>query len=162
MEARPGIFQQSDKVDRWLLRAGYGSIGNQEIDNYGFASIIGLNAYYPYGTVRSLGSSLSSYGNNKIKWETSNQLNVGTDIEMWSGKLVASLDYFRKETSDMLVRQPLAASVGTKDHAFSVANNGNMLNTGFELSLSHTNHIGDFKYTVSANGATLKNEVTEN
>jgi TonB-linked SusC/RagA family outer membrane protein len=155
------FFQQSDKVDRWLLRAGYGSIGNQEIDNYGFASIIGLNAYYPYGTVRSLGSSLSSYGNNKIKWETSNQLNIGTDIEMWSGKLVASLDYFRKETSDMLVRQPLAASVGTKDHAFSVANNGNMLNTGFELSLSHTNHIGDFKYTVSANGATLKNEVTK-
>lgn len=151
------FFQESDKVDKWLLRAGYGSIGNQEIGNYGYASLIGLNAYYPYGSVRTLGSSLSSYGNNQIKWETSNQFNVGTDIELWSGKLILSVDYFRKITKDLLLPQPLAASVGL--NATTTANNGELLNTGFEVSIGHNNSIGDFKYSVNLNGATLKNEV---
>ncbi len=155
------FFKDNASVDKWLLRAGYGSIGNQEIGNYGYASLIGLNSYYPFGTVRTPGSAVNSYGNSKIKWETSNQLNIGTDIELWSGKLIASLDYFHKETTDMLIRQPLAASVGSASSAYSYANNGNMLNTGFELMLGHQNSIGDFKYNITANAATLKNEVTK-
>ncbi len=153
------FFKQSDKVDRWLLRAGYGSIGNQQIVDYGYASRIGFDSYYAYGSTRTAGSSLLTYGNANIKWETSKQINIGTDLEMWSGKLVASFDYFHKLTTDMLVYQPLAASVGSQDRAYTVANNGDMLNTGFELALSHTNHIGAFRYTISVNGATLKNEV---
>jgi TonB-linked SusC/RagA family outer membrane protein len=155
------FFQDNASIDRWLLRAGYGSIGNQEIGNYGYTSQIGLSSYYPFGTTRTLGSSISTYGNNKIKWETSKQINIGTDIELWSGRLTASLDYFRKETSDMLVRQPLAASVGFANTAFSYANNGTMLNTGVELQLGHENSIGDFHYSVVANAATLKNEVVK-
>lgn len=154
------FFQDNASIDRWLLRAGYGSIGNQEIGNYGYTSQIGLSSYYPFGTVRTLGSSISTYGNSKIKWETSKQFNVGTDIELWSGKITASLDYFRKQTSDMLVKQPLAASVGLAGTAFTYANNGTMLNSGFELQLGHENTIGDFHYSVVVNGATLRNEVT--
>jgi TonB-linked SusC/RagA family outer membrane protein len=155
------FFQESQKIDRWLLRAGYGSIGNQEIGNYGYTSLIGLNSYYPYGNARMLGSAVTSYGNSQIKWETSNQLNIGTDIELWSGKLTASLDYFRKETTDMLISQPLAASVGLINSSFVISNNGNLLNKGFELQLGHSNSIGDFNYSVTANGAVLKNEVTK-
>ncbi len=155
------FFEDNASIDKWLIRAGYGSIGNQEIGNYGYTDLINLNSYYPYGTVRTLGSSISSYGNTQIKWETSNQLNVGTDIELWSGKLTVSLDYFHKQTTDMLTKQPLAASVGLKDFAYAYANNGSMLNTGFELQLGHANSIGDFHYSVTANGATLKNEITK-
>lgn len=155
------FFKENDNVDRWLLRAGYGSIGNQEIGNYAYTSLIGLNSYYPFGTVRTLGSSLSSYGNSKIKWETSKQVNVGTDIELWSGKLVASLDYFRKETVGLLIGQPLAASVGSLNNAIAVSNNGNVLNTGFELALGHSNTIGDFHYSVNVNAATLVNKLTK-
>jgi outer membrane receptor protein involved in Fe transport len=155
------FFQDNATIDRWLLRAGYGSIGNQEIGNYGYTSQLSLSSYYPFGGTRTLGSATSTYGNSKIKWETSKQFNIGTDIELWSGKLTASIDYFRKETSDMLVKQPLAASVGLANTAFSYANNGTMLNTGFEIQLGHENSIGNFHYSVVANAATLKNEVTK-
>lgn len=151
------FFEDNATIDRWLFRVGYGSIGNQEIGNYAYENIIGLNSYYPYGNVRTLGSSIANYGNNKIKWETSKQFNAGTDLELWNGKLGVSLDYFRKETSDMLMRQPLAASVG--QNAFVWTNNGTMLNSGFELQVTHANSLGDFKYNVSANAATLHNEV---
>jgi TonB-linked SusC/RagA family outer membrane protein len=153
------FFTNSNKVDRWLLRAGYGSIGNQEIGNYGYVSLIGLNSYYPYGNTRTLGSAVNSYGNSSIRWESSNQLNVGTDIEMWSGRLTASVDYFRKETTDMLLQQPLAASVGLAASASAYGNSGSMLNTGFEVQLGHSNTTGDFNYSFTANGAWLKNEV---
>lgn len=155
------FFKDNASVERWLLRAGYGSIGNQEIGDYGYASQIGLSAFYPYGNTRTLGSSIATYGNSKIKWETSKQFNVGTDIELWGGKLTASVDYFRKETVDLLVRQPLAASVGLKDIAYAYANNGNVLNTGFEVQLGHENSLGDFRYSIVANAATLTNEVTK-
>jgi len=151
------FFEDNATIDKWLLRAGYGSIGNQEIGNYAYESTIGLGAYYPYGSTRTLGSSIASYGNSKIRWETSNQLNAGTDVELWNGKLSFSLDYFRKKTTDMLMRQPLAASVG--QNAFVWTNNGDMLNSGFELQVNHSNSIGDFRYSVSANAATLHNEV---
>lgn len=151
------FFKESNIVERWLFRAGYGSIGNQDILNYGYTSQIGLAAYYPYGNTRSLGSSISTYGNTAIKWETSNQFNLGTDIELWAGKLNVSFDYYRKLAKNLLLPQPLAASVGL--NASTTTNNGELLNTGFELAISHSNQIGAFKYSVTANGATLKNEV---
>ncbi|MEI9917643.1 MAG: TonB-dependent receptor [Bacteroidota bacterium] len=155
------FFKENDNIDKWLLRAGYGSIGNQEIGNYAYTSLIGLSSYYPYGSTRTLGSSLQSYGNSKIKWETSRQFNVGTDIELWSGKLIASVDYYRKETVGLLIGQPLAASVGSVNNAVAVSNNGNVVNSGIEIALGHSNNIGDFHYTINANAATVHNELTK-
>lgn len=154
------FFKDNQSIDRWLVRAGYGSIGNQDIGNYAYTSAVGLNSYYPYGSTRTLGSSINSFGNEKLKWETSKQLNVGTDIELWSGKLTASLDFFRRETVDMLVQQPLAASVGFITSAYAWTNNGNMVNKGIELALGHSHSIGGFSYSVNVNGALLHNEVT--
>jgi len=146
-------------IDRLLLRVGYGSIGNQEIGDYPFTDMISSGYNYPLGGVKSTGYAVSSLGNSKVKWETSNQLNVGVDLEMLDGKFSASLDYFNKITSDLLVRQPIASSAGEAQSPW--VNNGKVLNSGFELALNYSSAIGAFNYSVSANAATLHNEVLE-
>ncbi len=156
---KESFLVNSNSIDRWLLRAGYGSIGNQEIGDYPFTDMINSGYNYPFAGVKSTGYAVSGLGNSKVKWETSNQLNVGMDLEMWNGRFSGSLDYFNKITSDLLVRQPIASSAGEAESPW--VNNGKVLNSGIELVLSYSNAVGGLHYSVSANGATLHNEVLE-
>ncbi len=156
---KEAFLSDNSYIDRLLLRAGYGSIGNQEIGDYPFTDMIDAGYNYPFGDVKATGYAVSNLGNNIVRWETSNQLNVGLDLEMWNGKFSASFDYFNKITSDLLVRQPIASSAGAAQSPW--VNNGKVLNSGFELALTYANVIGGFHYSLSANAATLHNEVQE-
>lgn len=147
----------SKLIDRLLLRIGYGSIGNQEIGDYSFTDAIDAGKSYPMGNAPSAGYAVSNLGNSKIKWESSNQFNIGADLEMWNGKFSASVDYFNKITTDLLVKQPIASSAGEAQPSW--VNNGKILNRGFELALNYTGRIREFNYTISANAATIHNEV---
>lgn len=146
-------------LSKLFVRAGYGSIGNQEIADYAYVDKVGNTYYYPYGNAVAVGYAINQLGNSKVKWETSNQLNAGVDVEIANGALAFSIDYFNKVTSDLLVNQPIASSAGTA--APAIINNGTVLNRGIELSVTHTKTIRDFNYTVTLNGATLHNEVLE-
>ncbi len=161
---KESFLMENTTIDRLMLRTGFGSIGNQDIGDYAWTDAIGSGYNYPIGNVKSTGSAVTSLGNSKLKWETSNQVNVGVDLEMWDGKFSASLDFFHKETSDLLVKQPIASSSGADEAGFPHfvwTNNGRVLNQGFELALNYTNHIGNFNYTINANAATLHNEVLD-
>lgn len=161
---KEAFLMDSRSTDLLLLRAGYGSIGNQEIGYYAYTDAVSTGFNYPFGNTKSVGYIVSGLGNSKLKWETSNQFNVGVDLEMWSGKFAASVDYFNKVTTDLLVKQPIAASSGADNSGFLHyiwTNNGTILNRGVELSLKYSNKIRDFTYTVSGNVATLHNEVLE-
>ncbi len=161
---KEAFLMQSNKVDLLLLRAGYGSIGNQEIGYYAYTDAISTGYNYPFGNAKSVGYIVSGLGNSKLKWETSNQFNIGVDLEMWSGKFAASVDFFNKITTDLLVKQPIASSSGADNSGFLHyiwTNNGTILNRGVELSISYKNNIRDFNYTISGNVATLHNEVLE-
>jgi TonB-linked SusC/RagA family outer membrane protein len=144
-------------IDKLLLRAGYGVIGNQEIPNYAFSDEIGVTYPYSLGNTKNLGYAVSKLGNANIQWESSSQLNTGIDLVLWNGKLSMSLDYFNKVTSRLLVTQPIASSAGLATPP--VVNNGKVLNSGIELALNYSNKIGDFTYTISPNGALIHNEV---
>jgi TonB-linked SusC/RagA family outer membrane protein len=161
---KESFLLNNNTIDRLLLRAGYGAIGNQEIPNYAFSDAILPGYNYPFDNTRNPGYAVAGLGNSKIKWETSQQFNVGVDLELWDGKFSASLDYFDKTTSDLLVRQPIASSSGSDNAGFPRfiwANNGKVVNRGIELAINYANKVGDFNYSVSANAATLHNEVLE-
>lgn len=156
---KESFLMNSGLVDKLLLRVGYGSIGNQEIGDYAYTDRIGFGYDYAFGNTQANGYAVSSLGNSKVKWETSNQFNAGVDLEILDGSLMISIDFFNKVTEDLLVIQPLASSAGTAQAPW--VNNGKVLNRGLELALNYANNIGDFNYTISANGATLHNEVLE-
>ncbi len=144
-------------IDKLLVRAGYGFVGNQEIGNYEFSDALSVNTNYPFGQANSIGYVITKLGNANIKWESSKQLNAGIDLVTSGGKLTMSLDYFSKITSDLLVGQPIASSAGLATPP--TVNNGEILNRGIELALNYSNTIRDFNYSISPNVAFLHNEV---
>lgn len=96
--------------------------------------------------------------NPDLKWETSQQLDLGLDLRAFNNRLNISLDYFDKQTKDLII-----SKVNVPYEAGNTAapvNAGNIANRGVELDLGWKDTIGDFFYSISGNIATLKNEVT--
>lgn len=151
------FLQNVDWIDGLLVRAAYGSIGNQEIPDFPYLEGVGNNYNYPFGNVQSNGFAINQLGNTKVKWESSNQFNAGFDFEILNGEIYLTFDYFNKVTSDLLVSQPIPPSAG--EAGSPIVNNGKIVNRGIEVAISHIKTINDFHYEVNVNFATLHNEV---
>ena len=146
------------------LRASWGQVGNQNIGAFQYLSpISSTNNDYLFGTTRGAaaqanywGSFPSRLGNEKLRWETSEQLNIGFDATLIR-KLNVNFDYYVKNTKDWLVQPPILATAGT---GAPYINGGDVKNTGVELSLNWTEKRGqDFSYFVGFSGSYNKNTV---
>ena len=144
--------EQCLKNISWLsdlkLRGSWGQLGNQEIDNYTFMTLLKKDGDKYV---------ISRYGNPDLKWETSEQWNVGVDLGILRNKLYLSADYFMKTTSDILLPISLPSYVGSVSP--TIVNAGTVRNKGFELSLTYRDKVGDFNYSINGNIATLDNKV---
>lgn len=138
----------------WLsdmkLRASIGKLGNQEINNYSYLTLL-----------RKSGDQyvISRYGNPDLKWESTQQNNIGLDLGILSNKIYLSVDYFQKTTSDILLPISLPKIVG--DVSPTIVNAGEVSNKGIEVALNFRNNGKDFNYSINANMATVTNEVTK-
>lgn len=140
------------------LRASVGQLGNSAIGNYPYASLIGNTGFYPFGGASTQGLSVVTKGNPGIRWETSTQTNVGLDLGLLKGTLQLTVDYFIKNTSDVLLFLPQPSSAGAGGNP--AVNAGKIRNKGLEVELSYRNTIGkDWGFGVTGNLATLTNEV---
>lgn len=145
----------------WLsnlkLRGSYGVLGTMPTAYYGFTSSLSQTKYI-FGTDQStvIGYYPSSINNDDFKWETTYQTNIGLDMGIWNNKLTFTFEYFDKQTKDILQVLPLPGIAGTTG---SLTNIGEMKNTGIEFSASLNDQVGDLKYSISGNVATLKNKV---
>jgi TonB-linked SusC/RagA family outer membrane protein len=151
------FLQNVDWIEGLLVRAGYGSIGNQEISDFPYVEGVGNNYNYPFGNVQSNGFAINQLGNTKVKWESSNQFNAGIDFEILRGELYIMVDYFNKVTTDLLVNQPIPPSAGQA--GAPIVNNGKMVNRGIEVAINHVKTINSFRYEVNANFSTVQNEM---
>lgn len=146
-------------ISKLKLRASYGQLGNQEIPDYGFVSIIGNLYNYPFGQTPSSnpGSTIATLGNPKVKWESSTQADAGVDVGIWQDKLNLTVDYFIKTTSDMLIPVPLPLIGGSAKPPY--LNAGKVENKGLEVELNYKNNEHLFKYDIGLNFSTLANKV---
>lgn len=149
-------------VDFMKVRASWGQNGNQNIPAFQFLAPISFSqADYNFGEeegVNQPGAYPSRLGYEDLKWETSEQLNFGLDMRFMSGKLAASVDWYKKSTRDWLVTAPILATGGANP---PVINGGLVENTGLELELSYQNSAGEFSYSISANANYNQNVVKE-
>ena len=146
-------------VSKMKLRASYGQLGNQNIGDYPWASIVSNTGNYVLGSSPApvQGYSVSSLGNPNVKWETSTQADAGLDIGIWKDRLSLSIDYFDKINNNMLVAVPLPMIGGSANAPF--INDGSVQNQGFEFDLHYSNNARKLKYELSANLATIQNKV---
>lgn len=146
---KENFLQDVDWLSNLNIRAGWGKSGNQEIPNYAYESIVTQVG----GVV-----NVKRYGNPDLKWETTAQTNFGLDMSILNNKLFFSVDYFNKNTTDIILAVGLpAVSVGVIDRTF--INAGEVSNKGFEFSLNYSNNDNAFKYNINANLATITNNV---
>ncbi|WP_324675492.1 TonB-dependent receptor [Hymenobacter sp. GOD-10R] len=156
--AQEEFMQGISALSLLKLRASVGQLGNSNIGNYPYASLIGGNFYYPFGGVSTQGLSIVSKGNPNIRWETSTQSNFGLDLGLLQGTLQLSVDYFIKNTSNVLLNLPQPSSAGNGGNP--AVNAGKIRNQGLEVELNYRNTIGkDWSYNITGNLATLQNEV---
>lgn len=151
----------SDVLSFLKFRASWGRNGNINVlDKYPYISPISYNAaWYQYGDnpAQHYGSYPSGLANPNLKWETSEQLDLGLDMRFLNDRLTVSLDYYNKNTKDLLVSINPVPEVYT---GTTTVNAGKVNNKGFEFELTWRDHIGDLGYSVNANFSTLKNKVT--
>lgn len=148
-------------VSSLKLRASWGQNGSlAALGGYAYSTDMSLGYIYAFtpGNNYITGAHPTSMGNDNLKWETSEQINVGLDARFFNDRLTFSLDYFDKKTKDLLVNGTTPSLIigGTT----SPMNAGNVSNKGWELELGWRDHIGDFQYSIRGNLATLKNKVT--
>lgn len=150
----------SDIVSFLKLRASWGQVGNQNAGAFQYlAPVTYANTNYTFGNeegVLAPGAYPSRLANENLKWETSEQTNIGLDARFLNNTLNVNLDFYEKVNNNFIIVAPVLSTAGA-DAPF--INGGDVTNRGVELALSYANSIGDFQYNVGVNGAYNKNEV---
>lgn len=153
-------FWTIDAINYFKLRTSWGqngSLSNLKVDNYR-SLITSTGIVYPDATGTLIaGAEPDLLPNAALKWETSQQTDIGIDLRAFNDKMQFSVDYFNKVTKDLLTAGTPPLSHGN-DASF--ANAGDVTNSGVELMLGYRDQMGDFQYNVNVNLTTLKNEVT--
>ncbi|MCK0157045.1 TonB-dependent receptor [Cellulophaga sp. F20128] len=154
-------FFTSNAIDNLKFRASIGQIGNNRV-NGSYFSNISFGSYY-FGAGDIVGSTASEGGIpfRNLKWETTTTTNFGVDFSVDNGIIAGSLDYYIKNTDDILLGSPVPGTVGTYRSGPAI-NAGSVKNNGVELVISHRNTLSNgLNYGVSFNGTYNKNEITE-
>ena len=149
------FFPKNSIVSDLKLRVSWGMTGNQEgIGNYDSRSLASGGQNYN----GSDGIAITTLANPDLRWEKSNQTNIGVDLSLLSGRITAGLDFFIKNTNDLLYDRPLHTTTG---FSAITQNIGSMRNTGVEFSLqSHNMSRENFTWDTQFNISSIKNELT--
>ena len=140
-------------ISNLKLRASYGKTGNQEIGQYASQQFLGTGDVL-LGGARQTGIWRSSFGNPDLRWEYTNQLDIGMDISLLNNRIDLTVDYYHKVTKDLLLNAPIPWSTGLS----SVTQNiGSVENRGIEIGLN-TRNISNDKFTWSTNFAFSANK----
>ncbi|MEH0153294.1 TonB-dependent receptor [Limibacter armeniacum] len=152
-------------MDFFKLRASWGQVGNQSIEAWQFLAPISIgNSNYYFGSedFNASGNAIGAYpsrlGNPDVRWETSEQTNIGFDADFLKGKLSTTFDWYNKTTKDWLLERPGYATDGADAPVF---NGGNVINKGIEIGLNWSDQVGELKYSIGANITKNKNKVTD-
>lgn len=148
---------------KWLsnmkLRFSWGKNGNENIGDFAYTTLTSMGNDYYFGTsnIKNHGSKANRLANPDLKWEESEQTDLGLDFGFFNSALTFSVDYFVKKTNGMIISMPIPSYVG---ESAPLANVGDMKNSGWEFEASYKGHFGDFKYNVKGNASYLHNELT--
>lgn len=146
----------------WLsnlkLRASWGKNGNDNIGDFGYTSLtaMGNNVLFGKDAVKFNGSKAERLANPDLKWEESEQTDLGIDLGFFNNALTFSADYYIKKTNGMILNMPIPSYVGENK---PFGNVGDMENKGFEFELGYKWNVADAHFAVKGNATYLKNKL---
>lgn len=153
------FFKSINAITLLKMRLSWGRTGNQEIGNYPALSTYSTGNSAIWNDQIITGTKPSKIPNPDLKWETTDQYNIGFDYGFFNNRVNGSIDYFWKKTTDMLLELPIPESTG---YSNQLTNIGRIDNRGFELSLNTINiDTPDFGWTSNFTFSAMKNEVKD-
>jgi TonB-dependent starch-binding outer membrane protein SusC len=137
------------------LRLSYGKTGNDQVGNFASRGLYGAGfSYNGQG-----GVAPTSLANPDLKWEVNQSYNAGLDYSLWNGKVSGSIDYFIRDTKDLLLARPLPVTSG---YGSITQNVGTLRNQGWEFEITTKNvTTDDFSWETSFNFTYIDNRVTD-
>jgi len=162
-------FMQDNPIFSYLkLRASWGILGNQDIGVYPYQTTLnssGLNYVFGEGAdgTTYTGVGPTSLGNSNLLWEKTSTAGVGLEAYFLQDRLTFTTDFYKRNTTDILVRIPLLSTAGINADTYPYQNAGAVTNTGIEFTLGYSNARDNmpFTYDVTVNWTYNKNKVTK-
>lgn len=152
MDSRPSWF------DFAKIRFSWGQNGNERIGSFAYTSMMTKsNLSAVEGGKVYTGMKPAGYVNPDLKWETSEQTDIGIDLRFFNNALTFSADYFKKKTKDMLLDMPIPMYTG---YGNMKINQGTVNNEGVEFEASYRFNVNKVKFGINANASYVKNTVT--
>lgn len=149
------FIQSVEFIDQLKLRASYGEVGQDNLLDF----YISQPRYSLLPNAGEPGVWWSDLGNNGLTWETTESWDVALDFALFNELIDGSIEFYRKNSSDLLYNVPLPLSVGLSE---GPANAASMFNQGFELGLTgHLVRTNNFMWDLTVQASTYKNEITE-
>ncbi|HWZ03540.1 MAG TPA: TonB-dependent receptor [Mucilaginibacter sp.] len=146
------FLKNAKTLSNLKLRVSYGLTGDDGAAPYSALGLFTSGGYNGIG-----GQVYSQIANPNLRWEKTLQFDAGIDIGFFNNRLSASLDFYDKNTSDLLLNVDIPQTTGISSQ---LQNLGRMFNRGGEIELSSDNFVGKFKWTTSINAAYNLNRVT--
>jgi len=157
---KESFIQNIDVIDNLKLRASYGVTGNAGVPE--FSTIASFATVSPIAILDGTavaGVRQDNLGKPDLKWETTNQTDIGLEIGFFERRLNVEIDYYYKKTSDLLLDAAVPQHTGFSS---SLTNVGTLKNSGIDLGLNGTIiQTDDFSWTASLNLSKNKNEILD-
>ncbi|MEX0881871.1 MAG: SusC/RagA family TonB-linked outer membrane protein, partial [Cyclobacteriaceae bacterium] len=153
-----GFLDNWNWLSDFKLKASWGILGNQNIGNYPYQTVLNSGRNYPFGGSISTGAAYSDYRDANIKWESTETLDFGGETSFLDGKINFNFTYFNRNTTDILF-QPTASVSSILGVGIGEINTGAARNTGWEFDFGYRNQMNDFQYSINGNFSIINNEV---
>lgn len=160
VSGEPFMEKTTDIINDLKLRIGWGRVGNQNLPASVYMSKLGQN-YYVFGDNTVNTTYPGAMKNEDVRWETVEDVNAGIDFSLFKGKFTGSLEYYVKNTKDMLFQKTYPSYSGYPNDAKIWTNVGSMRTKGFEVSLGYNDNRGDFQWGANFTLTTFSVEMSE-
>lgn len=153
------FLKEIDQITSLKLRLGWGRTGNQEIGDYPAISTYQSAGIAIWDGKQVVGTGPAKIPNPDLKWETTDQINLGLDFGVFNNRINGGVDYFWKKTTDMLLQLPVPQSTGYNS---ILSNVGRIDNKGLEIFLNTVNiDTKDFKWESNITFTSMRNKVKD-
>ncbi len=154
-----GFLKDLEIFDNLKLRASWGKLGNNSINNYEWQALYGAKQYV-FGNSLATGVGMTSFSNYALEWESTAVTNVGVDFGVLGNRLTGTVEWYRKLTDGILYNPTLSPTLAY--FGSPRQNIAEVTNTGVELTLGWQDRLENgFQYNVSGNFSFNKNEVSK-
>lgn len=153
------FMSDMDWLSNLKLRTSYGLVGNDKIPSGEAIPTVNSGLVSVFGPGQSINpaATVTALANPNIKWEETEQFDIGLEFSMLQGRISGNVDWYQRNTNDILVRVPVPDMVGVVSPP--IVNAAEVLNQGVDFDLSWSESRGDLEYEVGFNGSTVTNEV---